>query len=192
MWTRRAVIGGLVAAPFAGGAAGATGADGPRPGEDGLFHFDWYLESFLDLAEDLAGATARGKRFAVLWGLKGCPACRTMHEVHLTDPAVQSFIRNRFDVLHLNIIGSRPVVDLDGSTVAEKDLAARYGVRGTPTVQFFPAAADGLGGKPPTEREALRMEGLPAPPLFLANFRFVAEGGTGAAAFAAWRAANGV
>ena len=42
-------------------------------GDDGLYQMDWYLESFLDLSEDLAGATAKGKRFAVMWGLKGCP-----------------------------------------------------------------------------------------------------------------------
>ena len=43
-------------------------------GDDGLYQMDWYLESFLDLGEDLAGATAKGKRFAIMWGLKGCPA----------------------------------------------------------------------------------------------------------------------
>ena len=43
-------------------------------GEDGLYQLDWYLESFLELSEDLAAATSKGKRFAIMWGLKGCPA----------------------------------------------------------------------------------------------------------------------
>ena len=54
--------------------------------DDGLYQMDWYLESFLDLSDDLAGATAKGKRFAIMWGLKGCPACKRMHMVHMVDP----------------------------------------------------------------------------------------------------------
>uniref|UniRef100_UPI001952DE14 hypothetical protein n=1 Tax=Klebsiella pneumoniae TaxID=573 RepID=UPI001952DE14 len=38
----------------------------PTLGEDGLYHMDWYLESFLDIAEDLAQTTERGKRFAIM------------------------------------------------------------------------------------------------------------------------------
>ena len=38
----------------------------PRMGDDGLHKQDWFLESFLELPEDLAEATAQGKRFAIL------------------------------------------------------------------------------------------------------------------------------
>ena len=67
-------------------------------GQDGLYQMDWYLESFLDLPEDLAAATAKGKRFAIMWGLKGCPACKRMHEVHLMDPGIEAYIRDNFEV----------------------------------------------------------------------------------------------
>lgn len=163
--------------------AGATMAAGLGParakarlGEDGLYQLDWYLESFLDLAEDLANAGRDGKRFAILWGLRNCPACRRMHEVHLADPAIESYIRDNFAVLHLNILGAREVTDFDGTKLTEKALAARYGIEGTPAVQFFPASAAGLSARAPRDREVSRMASLPDPQAFIAQFRSVRTG----------------
>ena len=113
-------------------------------GDDGLYQMDWYLESFLDLSEDLAGATGKGKRFAIMWGLKGCPSCKKMHEVHLMDPKIESYIRDNFEILHLNHIGSRAVTDFDGRKLGEKALGEAYGIRFTPTIQFFPEKPTGL------------------------------------------------
>lgn len=146
-----------------------------RLGDDGLYTLDWYLESFLDLPEDLAAATAAGKRFAILWGLKGCPACRRMHEVHLADPQTERYIRENFEILHLNILGQRPVTDFDGTKLGEKAFAARYGIEGTPSIQFFPETAEGLASKTPTAREVARMPGLLDPAAFLALFRSVRQ-----------------
>ena len=144
-----------------------------RLGEDGLYQMDWYLESFLDLKDDLAAATARGKRFAIMWGLKGCPACKRMHEVHMADTTIEDYLRTHFDILHLNHIGAREVTDFDGRKLGEKALGDAYGIRFTPTIQFFPeavdAAARGQG------REVIRMPGLLEPAAFLAMFRYVRE-----------------
>jgi thioredoxin-related protein len=145
-------------------------------GEDGLYQEDWYLQSFLDLAEDLTNASHGGKRFAILWGLRNCPACRRMHEVHLADPAIEGYIRDNFAVLHLNILGAREVTDFDGGKLSEKALAKRYGIEGTPAIQFFPTSASGLAAKPPQEREVARMASLPEPQAFLAQFRAVRNG----------------
>lgn len=166
-------------------------AAAPKLGEDGLYHLDWYLESFLDLTEDLAGAEKSGKRFAVLWGLKGCPACRRMHEVHLSDRGIEGYIRANFEILHLNILGSREVTDFDGGRLSEKALAAKYGVNSTPTIQFFPDRAAPLAGRPVEKREVARLSTLPQPPEFLAYFRFVRERGYEKGSFEAWRAAAG-
>jgi thioredoxin-related protein len=194
MSTRRSLLaGGLaggLAAGFAGGLAGVA-SNAPALaraalGEDGLYHLDWYLESFLDLAEDLAAATAKGKRFAILWGLKGCPACRRMHMVHLAEPRIESYLRSHFEILHLNILGARPVTDFDGTQAGEKALAARYGVNGTPAIQFFPETLEGLPSKPPAGREVMRMPGLPEPEEFLAVFRYVREKGYERGSFADW------
>lgn len=157
-----------------------------RLGDDGLYQEDWYLESFLDLSEDLAGATAKGKRFAILWGLKGCPYCKKMHEVHMMDPKIESYIRDNFEILHLNHIGSREVTDFDGRKMAEKAFGEAYGIRYTPTVQFFPISTDGLAEKKGQAREVARMPGLLEPPEFLAMFRYVREEGYKSAPFPEW------
>lgn len=158
----------------------------PTLGEDGLYHMDWYLESFLDIAEDLAQTTERGKRFAIMWGLKGCPACKRMHQVHMLDPKIESYIRDNFEILHLNHIGSRVVTDFDGRKLGEKAFGESYGIRFTPTIQFFPESVAGLAAKKGQAREVARMPGLLEPPEFLAMFRYVREKGYQSAPFPDW------
>jgi thioredoxin-related protein len=165
-----------------------TGSVHAKPvlGDDGLYHLDWYLQSFLDLPEDLSGATDKNKRFAIMWGLKGCPACKRMHEVHLSDPAIESYIRDNFEILHLNHIGARTVTDFDGRKLSEKALGESYGVRFTPTIQFFPERTSGLAALSGQAREVARMPGLLDPPEFLAMFRYVREEGYKTAPFPEW------
>lgn len=147
-----------------------------RLSEDGLYQEDWSLDSLLDLAEDLTNASRSGKRFVILRGLRNCPACRRMHDVHLADPAIEPYIRDNFAVLHLNILGSREVTDFGGGKLTEKALAKHCGIEGTPTIQFFAASAAGLAAKPPMEREVARMASLPELPAFIAQFRAVTNG----------------
>lgn len=156
----------------------AQAAPRARLGEDGLYHLDWYLESFLDLPEDIAAASASGKRLAVVWSLKGCPACKRMHEVHLADPATVDYIRANFEVVHLNILGAREVTGLGGRKLPEKAFAEAEGVRSTPTIQFMPEDASG--------REVARMDRLPDVPAFRAMFRFVREKAYEKASFEDW------
>ncbi len=82
-------------------------------------------------------------------------------------------MRSNFDILQLNIIGSRTVLDFDGEELSEKRLAQKYGVRFTPSFQFFPMSAEGLGELPPREREVARLQGYMKPEHFLAMFRYV-------------------
>ena len=165
------------------GAAGAgllaplisTARAEPQLDDDGLYREPWFVQSFLDLREDLEAAHAAGKRLAVLWELKGCPYCRETHLVNFADPTVSGYIRENFDILQLNYIGARKVTDFDGAGLGEKEFAARYNVRFTPTIQFFPETAAGLSGKAPLEREVARAPGYLRPQHFLAMFRFVRE-----------------
>src|SRR5436853_2229226 len=167
---------------LAGGAAVAAGVGGPARAEpilteDGLYRQPWFLESFLELPEDLQGAANLGKRFAIMWELRGCPYCRETHLVNFARPDIEDYIKSNFEILQLNIIGSRKVTDFDGAEVSEKALAARYGVRFTPTFQFFPGTAAGLAEKAPDKREVARAPGYMRPDDFLALFRFVREKG---------------
>ncbi|MDK9695530.1 MAG: thioredoxin family protein [Siculibacillus sp.] len=167
--TRRAVLAAGLAVPFVASPVRAVQT------EDGRFHEPWFVETFLDLAEDVAEATAAGRRYAVVWEQRGCPFCRDMHTVHFADPAITDYVRSNFDVLQLDLHGAREVTDFDGTKLTEKAFAARYGIRLTPTVQFFPESAEGLAGKAPTAREVARMPGLLPPRDFLAIFHYVRE-----------------
>ncbi len=135
--------------------------------EDGLVHQPWFMDSFLILGEDLAESHAAGKRFAVLWELKGCPYCREMHRVNFGDAKITDYVKSRFNILQLNIIGSRKVVDFDGEELSEKDLARKWRVKFTPTIQFFPDN----GGE--DIAEVARMPGYFKPAHFLRMFEYV-------------------
>ena len=63
--------------------------------DDGLYRQPWFLESFLELADDLEGAAASGKRFAIMWELRGCPYCKETHLVNFAKPEIEDFVKER-------------------------------------------------------------------------------------------------
>lgn len=166
------LFGAAAATLFGGNAARASE---PILTDDGLYKQSWFLESFLDLSEDLEDAAKAGKRFAVMWELKGCPYCKETHFVNFGRPEISDYIKANFEVLQLNIIGSRIVTDFDGAKLSEKDLAAKYGVRFTPTFQFFAEQAAGMKDLAPQKREVARAPGYLRPEDFVAIFRYVRE-----------------
>lgn len=173
MISRRNML--VCAASLAALAVPRARADEPILTDDGLYKQPWFLESFLDLSDDLDGARKEGKRFVVMWELKGCPYCKETHFVNFAQPRITDYIKTNFEVLQLNIIGSRKVTDFDGTELPEKELAARYGVRFTPTFQFFADGETPLKDLPPAKREVARAPGYMLPDDFLAIFRYVRE-----------------
>ena len=171
--SRRHLMLGAAAATLLG--AGAARASEPILTDDGLYKQPWFLESFLDLSEDLDDAAKAGKRFVIMWELKGCPYCKETHFVNFARPEISDYIRANFEVLQLNIIGSRIVTDFDGAKLPEKDMAAKYGVRFTPTFQFFAERAAGMKDLAPQKREVARAPGYLRPEDFIAMFRYVRE-----------------
>ena len=164
------------AASFAAFVASRARAEQPILTDDGLSRAaPWFLESFLDLGDDLEGAGKEGKRFVVMWELKGCPYCKETHFVNFAQPRIADYVKTNFEVLQLNIIGSRKVTDFDGTELSEKELAAKYGVRFTPTFEFFGENAAVLKTLPPAKREVARSPGYMLPEDFLAMFRYVRE-----------------
>jgi thioredoxin-related protein len=147
----------------------------PVLSDDGLYRQPWFVESFLELGDDLQAAANSGKRFAVMWELRGCPYCRETHLVNFARKDIEEFVKANFDILQLNIVGARKVTDFDGAEISEKALAAKNGVRFTPTVQFFPESADSLSSASPDKREVARAAGYLRPVDFLAMFRYVRE-----------------
>ena len=173
MMTKRNLLAGV--ASFAALLAVRARAEQPILTDDGLYKQPWFLESFLDLADDLEGARKEGKRFVIMWELRGCPYCKETHLVNFAQPRIADYVKTNFEVLQLNIIGSRKVTDFDGSELSEKELAAKYGVRFTPTFQFFAEEAAPLKNLPPVKREVARSPGYMRPDDFLAMFRYVRD-----------------
>lgn len=143
--------------------------------DDGLYRQPWFLDSFLELKDDIEGAARNGKRLVVMWELRGCPYCKETHFVNFARPEIEAYVKEHFEILQLNIVGAREVTDVDGEKLTEKALAEKYGVRFTPSFQFFPDSTEGLAAKKPRDREVTRAQGYLEPKQFLAMFRFVAE-----------------
>lgn len=111
-------------------------------GDDGLHKPDWLNETFLDLGEDLAEATAQGKRLMVIVEQLGCIYCTKMHEEIFPQPAIDAVIRESFFVVQINMYGDLEVTDFDGSVRSEKDMVRHWNLIFTPTMMFLPEEAD--------------------------------------------------
>jgi thioredoxin-related protein len=158
--------------PFPGSVARAGEAE---LGDNGLYVQDWFLDSFLDMQEDLEDAAGQGKHFAVIWEQRGCPYCRELHQVNLASDKIRAYLSSNFVLLQLDLWGSREVTDFDGAALEERAMARKWAINFTPTIQFFakdPAAAK---GKPAHHVEVARMPGYFKPFHFLAMFEFVRE-----------------
>lgn len=144
-------------------------------GDDGLYHQPWFLNSFLDLKDDLAEAAEAGKRFALIWEQRACPYCRETHEVNFARPEINEFVRENFNVLQLDIWGSREVTDFDGEALEERALARKWGIVFTPTIMFFDDSVEKVAGRSGPEAEVVRMPGYFKPYHFITMFEYVKE-----------------
>jgi len=141
----------------------------------GSYTQPWFLESFLELADDLEEARSAGKRFAIMWDLEGCPYCRETHLVNFAIPEVQDYVEANFMIVQMDVRGSRDVVNFDGEAMSERELASLNHVRFTPTFQFFPETLDELKGKRGKETEVARIPGYLKPYHFLTYFQYIRE-----------------
>ena len=123
----------LLTAVFLGNMAAAA-----TVGDDGLHIQPWIRDTFKDLQEDLDEANADGKRLAIFFEQRGCIYCTKMHESVYPDPELSDYIDENFFVIQLNLHGDLEVVDFDGDTLTEKQIARKWGILFTPSVIFLP------------------------------------------------------
>lgn len=174
MINRRLLLGApavLAAASVAGRAPLARAAE---IDDDGLHVQPWFMDTFLEMRDDLAEAGSAGKNFVVFFEQRGCPYCREMHEVNLARPDIADYVKNNFGAVRINIWGSKKVTDFDGEELEERSLARKWGVSFTPTLSFF-----GMGEpeeKPGRELEVARMPGYFKPFHFISMFEYVRQG----------------
>lgn len=97
----------------------------------------WFKESFLDIREDIAEATAEGKRVLLYFYQDGCPYCSKLLHDNFGDQAIAGKTQQHFDVIALNMWGDREVTGLTGESITEKKFAAQLKVQYTPTLLFL-------------------------------------------------------
>ena len=143
--------------------------------EDGIYTWPWFVESFLDLKEDLSEAQAAGKRLVILWEQRGCPYCKDTHTVNLAIPEINAYVKQNFAVVQLNLWGDREVTDFDGEVMSEKDLAQKWGVVFTPTAHYIVEEHELKPGKPGNQQLAAVMPGYFRPFHFMRMHEYVKD-----------------
>ena len=141
-------------------------------GDNGLHIQEWFLESFFNLIEDRSEAAANGKSLAILFEQRGCPYCAEMHRVNFTRKEIADYIKANFEILQVDLWGSREMTDFDGAQLPEKKLARKWRVNFTPTIVFI---KPGIEKVDPFELEVARIPGYFKPFHFISMFEFVAE-----------------
>ncbi len=112
-------------------------------GDNGLYSSPWMRTTFKDMNEDLADATAEGKKLVLFFEQRGCVYCAKMHEEVFSDPEVSAYIEENFFVVQLNLHGAEEVTDFDGEVLGESDIARKWGILFTPSIMFLPQEVSG-------------------------------------------------
>lgn len=165
---RRFFLSTLAASPLVGVAQAAT------IGGDGLHKQDWFLDSFLEMPDDLAEAADNGKHLLILFEQQGCPYCRELHEVNFARTEITDYMKKHFLVIQLDMFGAREVLDFDGEALEERDIAGKWAVNFTPTTLIF--AAENKGAKTAHDAEAFRLPGYLKPFHYLSSLEYVVTG----------------
>jgi prepilin-type processing-associated H-X9-DG protein len=111
---------------------------------------DWFKMSFLDLNDDLKEANAYRRQIMLFLHLEECPYCARMLDENFREGETRDFIERHFDVIGIDVRGSRNVAWFDGHEYPESALAKMLKVYATPTVIFID----------PEGKTALRLDGF--------------------------------
>lgn len=136
------------------------------PLEREIDHPQWFKESFLDLREDLQEARDAGKQgIALYFGQANCAYCKALMEINFGKPDLVSYVRQHYDIIPIDIWGSRVITWFDGNEITEAELAIREDTNFTPSLIFFDEAGD----------VAYRMRGYYKPYRFMAVMHYIVE-----------------
>jgi len=125
----------------------------------------WFKDSFLEFEEDVAEAATHNKRLLLYFHQQGCPYCAKLVEENFTDPDIESYVRQHFEGIEVNMWGDREIVSVAGNNFTEKTFAGALKVQFTPTVIFLNEQG----------KVALRLNGYYPPQKFRLALRYVAE-----------------
>jgi len=107
-------------------------------GDDGLHKQNWFTVSFKDIVEDINDARDQNKRLILLFEQRGCIYCTKLHETLLSDPEIQTYMKQHYSVVQYNLFGDEEVTDVNGDELTEKSAAEKWSVLYTPMMLFMP------------------------------------------------------
>ena len=137
-----------------------------KPVEREIEHPEWFKESFLDLREDLDEAIADGKQgIALYFGQKHCAYCKALLEINLTKPDIVKYVRENYEIISLDIWGSRTITLFDGTEISERELAIQQNTNFTPSLIFYDESG----------KVAFKMRGYYKPYRFQAAMKYIVE-----------------
>ncbi len=135
--------------------------------EEELEYPEWFKISLGDLNDDIADVRKQGKfGLVVYYGQKRCAYCEKFIDINLADASIQSYLREHFDVVPVDIWGIEDFTDTNGELYSERELSLRYETNFTPSLVFYDNQ-----GKP-----VYRLRGYYPPYQFRAALHYVAEG----------------
>lgn len=135
--------------------------------ENELHYPDWFKLSILDLRDDLQDVKDAHKKYLILFMTQqGCGFCRLHLRKNWGDPQLVDFTKKHFEVLALDVRGSRKLIDFYGKAQTEQAFANEHGFEFTPTLVFVDV--DG--------HEVFRLPGLRPRQQFKAALQYVAGG----------------
>lgn len=126
---------------------------------------EWFKESFLEFAEDVAEAAEENKRVMLYFHQPGCPYCAKLVNENFTDSNIKSYIQDNFDGITINMWGDREIVSVGDKTYTEKEFSLALKVQYTPTILFLNEQG----------KTALRLNGYYSPEKFRGALTYVAE-----------------
>lgn len=150
-----------------------TTATSQEVGDDGLHKQEWFVDTFLELGDDLQEAADEGKDLLVLIEQAGCPYCAELHAVNFKRDEITEYIKANFLVVQLDLFGSRFAVDFDGEEMEERDLVFKWGAQFTPTTIIF--SAENAGATTFRDAEAFRLPGYLKPFHYMSSLEYVGK-----------------
>ena len=118
----------------------------------------WFKESFLEIELDIEEALEAERLLMLYFHQEGCPYCKATIEKNFSDPTTKDFIQENFDVVEINIRGSRSITLPNGDIVDERAFSKLMKIQYTPTILIL----DDSGLNEPLER----MNGFRPLPIF--------------------------
>ncbi len=100
---------------------------------------EWFKDSFLDFREDAAEAAESGKHLLLFFHIAGCPYCKKMLEDNFITGENAKTVQANFDVIDIDLKGSKEIAFNKKMTVTESDLGKALEVHYTPTILFMNA-----------------------------------------------------